>query len=369
MKALCLLVLLLVHGSAAAAADAAGGTAVIFMYHHFGEPAHPSTNIRLEQFDAQLEYLQRAGYQILPLEDIVARLRRGPPLPPKTVAITIDDAYLSVYREAFPRLRARGWPFTVFVATDPVDRALPAFMNWGQMREMQAHGASFANHSRAHDHLIRRRPGESDEQWENRIRADLRHAQRRLEEELGQAPGLFAYPYGEYDTALASLVRDMGYVAFGQQSGAVGPGSDPRALPRYPMAEAFADLAQFRIKAASLPLPVREVIPWDPVTAEPRPRMILRLDESDARLARLACYASGQGRLAIQWLDRAQRRFAVQARDDLPPGRSRYNCTAPSGQNGRYYWFSHLWIRQPDRTGPPAAPPGASPRGASNQRR
>ncbi len=362
MKTLCLLVLVLIHGSAAGAADAAPGTAVIFMYHHFGEPAHPSTNIRLEQFDAQLEYLQRAGYQILPLEDIVASLQGGPPLPPRAVAITIDDAYLSVYREAFPRLRARGWPFTVFVATDPVDQGLRAFMNWGQMREMQAHGATFANHSRAHDYLIRRRPDESPAQWQERIRADLGHAQRRLEEELGRAPKLFAYPYGEYDTALASLVREMGFVAFGQQSGAVGRWSDLRALPRYPMAEAFADLAQFRVKAASLPLPVLEVVPWDPVTTAPRPRMALRLEESDARLSQLACYASGQGALPIQWLNRNERRFSVQARQDLPPGRSRYNCTAPSGQAGRFYWFSHLWIRP----SPPAAPPAALQRAASD---
>ncbi len=360
-------------GPAAEGAEAVPGSAVVFMYHRFGEPAHPSTSIRLQQFEAQLNYLQQAGYQILPLEDIISAQAAGRPLPPRAVALTIDDAYLSVYRQAYPRLRARGWPFTVFVATDPVDRHLRDFMSWAQMREMGRHGARFANHSRSHDHLIRRRPAESEAQWQRRVRDDIEYARRRLETELGVDSRLFAYPYGEYDTALAKLVQGLGYTAFGQHSGALGPDSDRRALPRFPMAEKFADLTQFRIKAAALPLPVRRVIPWDPVTREKRPRLEVWLKASDARLARLACYASGQGALPVRWQEGPGPRFVTRAREDLPQGRSRYNCTAPSGESGRYYWFSHPWIRQEPspqtRPARPAAPPDASPREVSGPRR
>jgi len=318
--------------------------AVIFMYHHFGRSDLPSTNVRLEQFEAHLNYLQRAGYQILPLEEIVRSLRQHRPLPDRSVAITIDDAYLSVYTEAYPRLRQRHWPFTVFTATNPVDHKFPAFMNWQQMREMQQHGASFANHSSHHGHLIRHRKGESRRQWQARISQDIRHAQQRLRTELGQAPMLFAYPYGEYNRDLAELVTDMGFTAFGQQSGAIGLYSDLRALPRYPMSESFAGLADFRIKAASLALPVVDVIPWDPeLTADRRPLMTITLADSDAQLQQLSCYVSGQGAVAPRWLQ-AERRFAVQALAALPTGRSRYNCTAPAARSGRYYWFSHLWI-------------------------
>lgn len=31
-------------------------TAVVFMYHRFGEDSFPSTNIRVEQFEEQLEF-------------------------------------------------------------------------------------------------------------------------------------------------------------------------------------------------------------------------------------------------------------------------------------------------------------------------
>ena len=67
------------------------------MYHHFGDDRYPSTNIQLAQFDAQLNFLETSGFHILPLPDILNRLASGQALPDKTAAITMDDAYLSVY--------------------------------------------------------------------------------------------------------------------------------------------------------------------------------------------------------------------------------------------------------------------------------
>lgn len=320
--------------------------AVVLMYHHFGVEKHPSTNVRLAQFEAHLEHLETAGYQVWPLTRVVEHIRQHKPFPARVVAITVDDAYLSVYTEAFPRLQARGWPFTVFVATDGVDRSFQAYMNWDQMREMRQHGVTFANHTATHDYLVRRQEGETGEQWQMRMREDIERAQRRLKKELGSAPRLFAYPYGEYDTALANLVAEMGYVAFGQHSGPAGLSDDLRALPRFPMAESFAAIKDFRTKVASLAFPLEAVTPWDPVVASAQaPRMVVTLGESGARLGELACFFPAEGRVEVEWLNREQRQFAVQASTPLPRGRSRYNCTAPSHKQGRYYWYSHLWLR------------------------
>ena len=228
--------------------------AVAFIYHHFGVADLPSTNIRLDQFESQLDHLAEAGYRVWSLGRVVAALRSGEALPDRVVSLTADDAYRSVYQEAWPRLRQRGWPLTVFVPTDPVDDGVAAYMSWDQMRELAAQGVEFANHSASHDHLLRR-AGESGAQWRQRVRADLERAQRRLREELGPealaSPALLAYPYGEYSTELAELVRDMGYVGVGQQSGAIGPGADFGALPRFPVNERYGELDSFQVKAAS----------------------------------------------------------------------------------------------------------------------
>jgi len=320
-------------------------SAVVLMYHRFGEDEFPSTSIRIDQLDAQLEYLREAGYTVVPLADAIAVITGATDLPPRAVVITIDDAYRSVYEVAFPRFVEYGMPFTVFVATGPVDEGLPAYMSWDQMREMAAKGATFANHGASHTSLIERANDESDAAWLDRVRADIDTGRRRLAEELEPLEGVFAYPYGEYNAAVAELLHESGYVAFGQQSGALGPHGDPRSLPRYPMAESFAEMAAFRTKVASLPLPVTAVEPWDPVVTTQRPEVIVSLAETDARLDELACYVAGQGRVEHRWIEQ-DRKFAVGPAEPLAAGRRRVNCTAPA-KSGRYYWFSHPWIVRP----------------------
>ena len=323
---------------------AAADSAVVLMYHRFGEDRYPSTSIRIEQFEAQLKYLHDNEYTVVPLTDLIAAIKNSKPLPERAVVITIDDAYQSVYKVAYPLFREYGYPFTVFVATDPVDQGLSAYMSWNQMREMAGNGVMFANHGASHSSVIERLADESDSAWLERVRKDINNGWQRLSAELDALPGVFAYPYGEYDTMAANLLRETGYIAFGQHSGAVGPHSDSRALPRFPMAESFASMDQFRTKIASLPMPVLEVSPWDPIVTTSQPRIEVSLGPGDgkARLAELACFVSGQGRVEVQWLE-TDRLFAVGADKPVGPGRQRVNCTAPRS-DGRYLWFSHPWI-------------------------
>lgn len=335
-------VLLLLLPAFAAAVES---HAVVFMYHRFGEERYPSTSVRIDQFEAHLDWLAGHGYTVWPLERIVQHLGTGAPMPDHTVAITVDDAYRSVYRHAFPRMVDRGWPFTVFVNTDSIDRQLPDYMTWDQMREMQAHGVRFASHGLKHDALWRRQAGESAARWRARVRDELATAQARLQAELGpqtaHSPALFAYPYGEYTLALADLVKELGYVAFGQHSGAIGTTSDPRALPRYPMAERYASVEEFATKAASLPLPVAALEPAEPLVRENPPRLTITLAQHAPALSTVRCYTGGD---ALRVVPVGERRFLIQAERPLPMGRSRYNCTAPDASGRRYHWFSQPWI-------------------------
>ncbi len=328
----------------------------IFMYSHIGEPGYSNTNISLKQFEAHLAYLEKHDYQVWPLAKIADHLKNGLIIPDRTVAITFDDGHLSLYKRAYPRLKKRGWPFTVFIYTDAIDKHPKRYITWDQMREMRQHGASFANQSKTHGHLTRRHSNENATAWSTRVRADIEHAQQRIHEELGhdpeETPRLFSYPYGEYNLALAEIVEAAGYVGLGEQSGPAGPYSDLRVLPRYPISEGHDSVAEFAVKASSLALPVSEVTPWEPLlphTNPPRMVATLAVAADDVRLDQLACHVSGQGRVKVKWLDKNRRRFAVQASQPLRMGRSRYNCSAPSVKEpGRYYWFSHLWVREND---------------------
>lgn len=339
-----LLVLAVVTTNLASAAE----SAVILMYHHFGDDRFPTTNVTLEQFTNHLAYLAEHDFTVLPLNEVLYRLYKREPLPERTVAITMDDAYRSVYTEAFPRLNQRGWPFTVFVSTDYVDNGYANYMSWDQMREMAAAGVAFANHSASHRHLVL---PVTEGSWAASVGADLSKAQERLQAELGLTansdPPLLAYPYGEYSDALANLVRELGYIAFGQHSGAVGYESDMRALPRFPMAADYAEMKSFVEKVWTLPLPVIASTPWDPLTESRQPRLELAINTARVNPESVACFVSGQGATPLTWLDKMAGRFALAAEQPLATGRQRYNCTAPTGEARRYYWFSHPWIVLP----------------------
>ncbi len=99
---------------------ASRGKALILMYHRFSEtPEGISTPSR--RFAEQLEYLTQ-HYRIVPLSEIAGYLQRGEAIPSGLAVITIDDGYRDAYDIAFPLLREREVPATVFVVTDFVDR-------------------------------------------------------------------------------------------------------------------------------------------------------------------------------------------------------------------------------------------------------
>ncbi|MFB6259676.1 MAG: polysaccharide deacetylase family protein, partial [Thiohalorhabdaceae bacterium] len=338
------LVLALAPGSAPAAA---GDHAVILEYHHVGTDTPPSTSVTPETFEAHLSYLAEHDFNVWPLQRILTRLKAGESLPERTVALTFDDAYESVYTEVYPRLAERGWPFTVFVSTNYIDKGYGSHMDWDQLRELADNGADIGNHSRSHPHMARARPGESRSAWLDRVRSEIRQAQKRLAAETEDPVRVFAYPFGEFSAPVKEVVADLGYFGVGQHSGAVGRKSDLTAAPRFPLAGSV-DMADFATKVRSRALPAEVLAPEDGVldADAAKPTLRLRIPDGPYRLDSLACYASGQGRIEVEWRDREAGRVAVRTDEALTPGRTKYNCTAPSSEtNGVFYWYSFLWMK------------------------
>jgi peptidoglycan/xylan/chitin deacetylase (PgdA/CDA1 family) len=317
-------------------------SAVIFMYHRFGETKYPSTNIRLEQFEKHLEYLSQNGYQVWPLSKIVRHLLEQKAIPKKTVALTIDDAYKSIYTEAFPRLKKFNFPFTVFVNTMPIDNGSKSYMSWEQMREMSEYGAEFANHSISHDYLIPR-DGEDKEAWHSRIGREIEIAQKRLQDELGaktnQNPKLFSYPFGEYTKETAEFIQSLGYVGVTQTSGAIDGNSDTKMLPRFAMSESFADMDGFLLKLNTLPLPIESLSTLEPIVGDENPpKLTIKLKKE---IKNIGCYLSNGDAIPVNWISDME--FSVKADRRLKSPRERYTCTAKANDE-KWYWYSNLWI-------------------------
>ena len=331
--------------------DTPGG--VILQYHHIDKTTPAATSIDPERFKQHMALLAQGRYRVWPIERLINALRERQRVPDKVVVITFDDAYPSIYTQAFPELRARGWPFSIFVATqyiqtthaiDALQKVDSQFLTWDQLREMQSAGASIINHTHSHAHLLRRLTDESKGAWRKRVEDEITTAQQLLERHLGVTDKYLAYPYGEYDTHIARLVEKLGYVAFGQQSGAAGADSDFAALPRFPLSGNYSDLATMQTKLDTRPLPLRQQR-VNPLLARraSRPSLTMTFDRDDLAFDRLVCYGPA-GPTTITRL--GPRRYRARSETPVPVGRSRYNCTMPIGSTERFYWFSQLWIRR-----------------------
>ncbi len=329
-------VLGLVPGLLAPATVRAADSAVIIMYHRFGEGKYPSTNITLDQIDDHIRELTSGPYTVWPLRRIVETLRAGGPLPDRTVGISIDDGFVSVAAEAWPRFKKAGLPFTLFTATDYHDQPIQGYLTWDQIREMARDPlVDFGHHSASHPHMADV-PAETN-------RAEIEKAFKAWEEKIGRRPVLFAYPFGEASGQAIAAVREAGVLAaFGQHSGAFGPemmksGSERFYLPRFAFNENWGEAKRFRQTVNAVALPLADITPADPLVAAPNPPAFgFTLARPVAGLERIVCHSSHEGVGKIERL--GETRVEVRFAAPFPKGRTRVNCTLPAG-GGRWYWF------------------------------
>ena len=101
---------------------------VVLAYHGFTDQrTHPGIensqgkHLHIDTFRAQLAYLKK-HYNVVPLQQIVDHYVNGTALPPRPLAITIDDGYESNYTLAYRALAEHGLPATIFLTTDFVDQ-------------------------------------------------------------------------------------------------------------------------------------------------------------------------------------------------------------------------------------------------------
>lgn len=322
--------------------------AVALLYHHVSSETPASTSISPELFRQQLDYLAAHDFTVLPLGQVLKTLAEGRQVPDRTVSITFDDAYRSVLVEALPLLKERNWPFTVFVNTESVDKGYGQTMTWEELGQILRAGGEIGNHGRRHGHLARRMPGESEEQWHERVRENISFAQKRLLEKLGVTAQMFAYPFGEHTRELRSLVAELGLFGIAQQSGAIGFGFNRQAVPRYPMATNYDDMQRFVNCVNSRPLPVADVSAGPEIQVagqNSRYKLEFTLLPGEYSAEELACYSSSGEKLKFALSQTETGRHVSVRLPDWSAGRRKINCTAPSShERGVYYWYSHLWL-------------------------
>jgi peptidoglycan/xylan/chitin deacetylase (PgdA/CDA1 family) len=321
----------------------AADSAAILLYHHVADDTPPSTSISPTDFRKHLSYLQSNDFNVISLDFMIDQLKSGQPLPEKSVAISFDDGYSSIYSEAFPLLQSYDYPFTVFLSTKPIDNQQANYMSWEQVREMANAGAIIANHMVDHPYMLERRDGENSKQWISRLRTDLILAEQRIESETGQSHRYLAYPYGEYNSEIKSLLAKLNFTGLAQNSGAVGINSDFLALPRFPLAGIYANLDTAKIKFSALPFKVSTLQPDSPVTSSRSPSVTLKFEPGNYHYSQISCFANNKA-LPMTWMDRDAGIVELKPQESYQGRRWRYICTAPDLDSNRYYWYSVQWI-------------------------
>lgn len=343
IRRVCLLVMAVLVSPAAWAEGA--DNAVILLYHHVSGSTPASTSVTPGVFEGHLQYLAD-GYNVISLEHAINDLKSNKPLPERAVVISFDDGYRNIYDNAHPILARHGMPYTVFISPRMIGK-YDCQLTWQQVVEMEEGGARFANHTAYHHHLLERTVGENQPEWLARIEQDVLDSEAILKDKLGYSLQYLAYPYGEYNTDIQRLIAKLGFVGFGQHSGAIYSGSDFTALPRFPSAGIYANLDTLKAKINSLALPVISTSVSNPGAGHPGAGLPAPGDFSfsfrgdDVVDTQLRCYFSNE----VLPISISNHTVTVTLEKPLPVGRSRVNCTAPSrAQRGRYYWYSQPWF-------------------------
>jgi peptidoglycan/xylan/chitin deacetylase (PgdA/CDA1 family) len=205
------------------------GDTLVLCYHAVSERFPAPLSVTPERLEHQLETLVRRGFRGATFHAAVTA-----PLARKTLAVTFDDAYLSVLELARPILDRLELPATVFVPTDFPDSSERAMvwpgidqwhggefeaelrpMSWEQIGQLADAGWEIGSHTRSHPHLTTLDDAALDE--------ELAGSKVVCERRLGRPCRTIAYPYGDYDARVAAAAGRAGYEAAGTLPGRLAP--------------------------------------------------------------------------------------------------------------------------------------------------
>jgi peptidoglycan/xylan/chitin deacetylase (PgdA/CDA1 family) len=224
----------------------------VLCYHRFTDGRSTGAmEVSAAAFEAQLQWLKDNHYVVEPLERVVEFVNQRRLLPPKTIALTIDDGYRSAYQVAFPLLRRFGDPATFFIYTDFIGGGQA--LTWAEMDELRASGLiDIQAHSKTHTAMAKRRPDETAAAYGKRIQAEVSTPLALLNQHFRDPPEVFAYPYGAVNVPVMNELRRYGYGAGATVSRGGNPDWAPPLLLRRDMIYGGDSLETFarRIQAA-----------------------------------------------------------------------------------------------------------------------
>ncbi len=184
----------------------------ILCYHNFNPTVPGSMNMSPKKLEAQLKWLKENGFTIIPLKEAVAYLQgKRDSLPPKSVVITADDGWKSVYTYMLPLAKKYNIPVTLFIYPQTISRGQHA-MTWKELKELQNTGLfDIQGHTYWHPNFKQEKKRLSPEAYDKFVQVQLANSKKILEERLGTDVSYLAWPFGIYDNYLEHQAEKAGY--------------------------------------------------------------------------------------------------------------------------------------------------------------
>ena len=257
---------------------------ISLMYHRFEENKYPSTNIRINDFIKQLKIIEENNIEFVNPRNFEVDLKEKKKK--RKILLTIDDAFLSFYENAWPILKEKKIPFILFVNTREIGSF--NYMSWEQIKMISKENfVEIGNHSHSHEYLV--------DEKNDFIKNDIKKSMDILKEKLGKNSDFFSYPFGEYSLNFKNIIQSLGFkYAFGQHSGVIDETKNFYELPRFPINEKYGELKRFRSLTKTLPFKYKKIIPEEKYLLDIKNPPVVKIEffENIKNLKLLNCYSN-----------------------------------------------------------------------------
>lgn len=190
-----------------------GVRVTILGYHDFSNTKKASEMIiSTDKFRKQMEAIRELGLNVITMDDFMAWKRGNKAIADKSVLITIDDGWISVYTDAYPILKEFGYPFTIFLYTNYIDGGNSALTS-KMIKEMQKHGCTIGSHSISHPYpgSVKKERAKGTEQFASYLRKEMGGSRKILESKFGGKVTSYAYPGGYVTGEMLPVATESGY--------------------------------------------------------------------------------------------------------------------------------------------------------------
>ncbi len=207
----------------------------ILCYHNLNPTKPGSMNMTPKKFESQIKWLVDNGFTIIPLKQAVEYLQgKRESLPNKSIVVTADDGWKSVYIYMFPIIKKYNIPITLFIYPETISKGKNA-MTWEELKKLQQTGLfDIQSHTYSHPNFKHAKKNMSPTNYEKYVNAELVKSKNILENKTGNKIVFLAWPFGIYDNYLEQAAAKAGYTtAFTIDAIPANQKFGPEAEPRY----------------------------------------------------------------------------------------------------------------------------------------